>query len=481
MGGLSRKAYMIEQIKNESNKPVLLLDAGGLLFEQPVMPEPLLEGRKIQAAGIIRAMRQMNYAAVGLAAQDLAVGLNFVKRQNETSGLPWLSANLESGAADKKFIQPFIIKQIAEISIVVIGLTNDQVGSAALSAARDFRVLPWRNVLADTLTQVRGKADMTILLSSYPEQVNRQIAEEFDDIHLIIQSGTSTAGKAPRLFGNTLIMQVGSRGKYIGRMDIDWKPSRHWGQQVTTQRKQTLDRLDRINWRLGRMEKQLRQEDRTENREYMQLLQEKERTTEEISRLEQQSDMEQERFSSYIHDFIGLKVSLPEDPEVREIVQQTKEAVNRSHKKKLGETKRAGNAAVDRIESTMSGWQACRSCHPEQTRFWQQTKHAGAWQTLEKANQQFNQDCLICHVTLPTYNIETVLRDNLLAALSPELKGVGCEACHGPGKNHVENSEENKLSPPDETTCLQCHTPDHDTNFIFEQKIELIRCPAAGH
>jgi 2',3'-cyclic-nucleotide 2'-phosphodiesterase (5'-nucleotidase family) len=481
MGGLSRKAYMIEQIKNESNKPVLLLDAGGLLFEQPAMPEPLLESRKIQAAGIIKAMRQMNYAAIGLAAQDLAVGLNFLERQNEAAGLPWLSANLESGSADKKIVQPFIIKHVAEASIAVIGLTDDQINAAALSAEKDFRVLPWRGVLPDILNKVRGKADMVILLSSYPEEVNRQIAGEFNDIHLIIQSGTSAAGKAPRLFGNALITQVGSRGKYIGRMDIDWKPSRRWNQETTTERKQALDRLDRINWRLGRMEKRLKQGERAENSEYMQLLQEKERATEEISRLERQTDTVRDQFSSYTGNFIGLKVSLPEDPAVRAIVLETKEAVNRSHKQKLEEAKRTGKAGTDRLQSIMSGWQACRSCHPEQTRFWQRTKHASAWQTLERANQQFNQDCLICHVTLPTYDMETVIGDNLLAALFPELKGVGCEACHGPGKNHAANPEEYKLSPPGETTCLQCHTPDHDTNFIYEQKVELIRCPAAGH
>jgi hypothetical protein len=111
----------------------------------------------------------------------------------------------------------------------------------------------------------------------------------------------------------------------------------------------------------------------------------------------------------------------------------------------------------------MSGWQACRSCHPEQTRFWQQTKHAGAWQTLEKANQQFNQDCLICHVTLPTYDMETVLGDNLLAALSPELKGVGCEACHGPGKNHAETRKNTnsprRMKQPVSSVTLPIMTP----------------------
>jgi|MTBAKMStandDraft_1061839.scaffolds.fasta_scaffold02229_8 hypothetical protein len=473
---------MIEQIRNESDKPVLLLDAGGLLFERPMIPEPLLEARKMQAAGIIEAMGVMQYAAVGIAAQDLAVGLNFLARRNGTPALPWVSANLESETVPKGTIQPFILTRVAEISIAVIGLTDDQINTVPLSGPKDFRILPWPDVLADTLKKVRGKADMIILLSSYPEEANRRIAEEFEEINLIVQSGTSTAAKPPRLFGNALITQVSSRGQYLGRMDINWQPSSlQWGQAALRRHKEAKDRLDRISWRLGRMEKRLEQRERMENPDYLQLLADKERTAEEISRLEGQARPEQDQSSSYTGNFIALKVSLPEDPGVGKIVLQTRDAVNSTHRKILEEAKRTGNVPASGPESAMAGWQACRSCHPEQTLFWQQTKHAGAWHTLEKARQQFNQDCLVCHVTLPTYDLETVVRDNLLAGLPPELRGVGCEACHGPGKRHAEKPEEFKPRRPDASTCLQCHTPEHDPNFVHEEKVGIIRCPAAGH
>jgi len=58
---------------------------------------------------------------------------------------------------------------------------------------------------------------------------------------------------------------------------------------------------------------------------------------------------------------------------------------------------------------------------------------------------------------------------------------VGCEACHGPGKRHAENPKEFAPRRPDESTCLQCHTPEHDTNFVYEEKVGIIRCPAADH
>jgi hypothetical protein len=112
--------------------------------------------------------------------------------------------------------------------------------------------------------------------------------------------------------------------------------------------------------------------------------------------------------------------------------------------------------------------------------FWQKTGHAGAWQTLVRAQQQANQDCLPCHVTLPTYDLQTVQQENLLSALTPDFQGVGCETCHGPGGRHVASPGQVRPLSPTEKTCRTCHTPEHDSNFSYEKKLPLIRCPASA-
>lgn len=477
MGGLSRKAYMIKQIQSEVDKPVLLLDGGALLFDQPTIPPSLLPARTIQAGGISQAMQAMHYAAIGTATQDLAGGLEFLLRQGREHGLPLLSANLVDKAGNKP-LKASIMTRVGETSVAVIGLTGAPPGNKPAQASEEYRLLPWQEVLADAIKQVRGQAEMIILLSSYPEPVNREIAGSFPDIHLIIQSGTFSANKVPQLVGSTLLTQVAAKGKYLGRLDIDWKASRRWGQvqNGTPQLQQARDNLDRINWRLGRLEKRAPdKEGLAQNKEYQQLRQEQERLTAKIAQLDQPAPENQAELATFTSNFIPLKTSLPEDQEVQKIVQQTKQEVNRTGQKKSGRAA-AGKAPQDR---GMTGWRACQACHPEQVAFWQKSRHAGAWQTLVRAQQQSNQDCQLCHVTLPTYDLQAVHQENLLSSLTADFQGVGCEACHGPGGKHVASTGQVRPLTPTEKTCLTCHTPEHDNDFSYERKLPLIRCPAS--
>jgi hypothetical protein len=110
---------------------------------------------------------------------------------------------------------------------------------------------------------------------------------------------------------------------------------------------------------------------------------------------------------------------------------------------------------------------------------WQGSGHALAWTTLEKKNQQFNEDCLLCHVTLPYYDADKVKAGNLLLLMPKSLKNVGCEACHGAGAAHSAGKGKIPVAHPDEKVCLQCHTPEHDDHFIFSEKARKLKCSLA--
>lgn len=477
MGGLSRRAHVIKEIQDQADSPVILLDGGSLFFPEPAIPDSLLTSKKVQARGIARAMTKMGYDAIGIAPRDLAGGFGFLTGLDQEFTLPLISANLVGPGANTPSFTPFIIKKAGDISIGIIGLTGAAENRISTPGPEGYQILEWRNILEDTLAMVRQKADMVILLSSYPEGINQQIAEGFDGIHLIIQSGHSTANKAPRLFNNTLITQIGSRGKYMGKMEISWNNSHRWQQNFPPHLKQARDRLDRINWRLGRLEKRHQGATLDVDPAYTALLEEKDRAIAEIKQLEGKIEQEPQDPSSFASSFLPLSISLPVDPEIREIVLQTKIDVNAVGKQKMARAAQSTGKMENHIGSDMVGWKKCQGCHQAQTTFWLNTGHARAWQTLADVQQEFNQDCIICHVTLPTYDPKIVHAENLLASLNDVFKGVGCETCHGPGRQHTEDPARNKPLQAGMETCLLCHTPDHDTSFDFERKVKLIRCP----
>ena len=113
------------------------------------------------------------------------------------------------------------------------------------------------------------------------------------------------------------------------------------------------------------------------------------------------------------------------------------------------------------------GWKACAECHAELTDGWLHTKHAGAYEVLKKSDQHHLPVCIRCHVV--GYDVFGGFIDE---ELTPELAGVQCEACHGPGRLHAKDPDTPGAiqSAPGEGVCRNCHTKEQDSGFDFSIK-----------
>jgi len=119
----------------------------------------------------------------------------------------------------------------------------------------------------------------------------------------------------------------------------------------------------------------------------------------------------------------------------------------------------AAHASWSQEPAYEGGRTACRRCHLRQYRTWQRTPHADAYENLPEENRS-DPACVKCHVT--GYGADSGFKS---VEETPNLAGVTCEACHGPGS--VYRDEETMKSRdasvaaglvlPDEQTCLGCH------------------------
>ncbi len=115
------------------------------------------------------------------------------------------------------------------------------------------------------------------------------------------------------------------------------------------------------------------------------------------------------------------------------------------------------------------GTNKCFVCHRPQTNTWSETKHSHAFTDVPEKYRS-NSGCLKCHLT--GFGKE----GGYASSSDKDLLMVGCEACHGPGAQHVDAAqrfvlanpgEEAKIekemrsmivkTPPD-TVCASCHT-----------------------
>ena len=115
------------------------------------------------------------------------------------------------------------------------------------------------------------------------------------------------------------------------------------------------------------------------------------------------------------------------------------------------------------------GNEKCSTCHVNIHKSWKDTRHAGAIDSLKKSGQEGLASCVKCHVT--GYENDGGFIDY---ELTPEMAGVQCEACHGPGEKHISNPMGGKMKKePGEALCRECHTKGQDPGFDYREKAKL--------
>ena len=113
--------------------------------------------------------------------------------------------------------------------------------------------------------------------------------------------------------------------------------------------------------------------------------------------------------------------------------------------------------------------EACRGCHAVEHEAWSNSAHAHAFKTLIDANQDFNNECVTCHVT--GFNTATGFVN---ARRTPDLINVQCEACHGDATDHVADLQKPYGDVPPRQ-CFTCHTKENSPDFVFFPYWDLIK------
>ena len=151
------------------------------------------------------------------------------------------------------------------------------------------------------------------------------------------------------------------------------------------------------------------------------------------------------------------------------------------------------------------GWKACEMCHKDETADWLRSKHGKAFELLKpgnrhkaKKNAKLDPDkdytvstekCVGCHTTgfkKPGGFVDTTT--------TPEMVGIQCEACHGPGSEYrtIHKSKRTEFKRDEvkavgqtygsenDQVCRNCHEhkdtpmqPSIDEKYKFDWKERL--------
>ncbi len=162
----------------------------------------------------------LDYDAINLAEKDLQYGHEFLREMREQHNLSFVSANVYETATGKLFAKPHIIKKINGWKVGIFGVTMEERAARMVPPETGFEI---RDPVAAAKNQVQTlKQECDLIIGLVHVGINNsiQLVEQVEGIDIIISGHFGTHLRKPHRVGDTVVMQPGSKGKYLGQLDF---------------------------------------------------------------------------------------------------------------------------------------------------------------------------------------------------------------------------------------------------------------------
>ena len=240
LGGLARKATIIDQLRSEGYD-VLILDAGNLLFKKDKLEVGTpFEVAKSTAKIIVDAYNKTGCHAFSPGSKDFAAGLSFIQNMQSKANFPFISANIKDINGNRIF-DPYTIIDIQDLSVGIIGLASKFIHSEVLVENPLVS-------LSKIINEVDAQSDIVILLFDSEESDIKELHNKNFAIDFMVRSKAKLQSQDG---GNKKIpvYSCGDRGKYLYQYDLNIKKSQERFLDIAYFEKQ----INRANQKLNKM------------------------------------------------------------------------------------------------------------------------------------------------------------------------------------------------------------------------------------
>lgn len=203
MGGILRRATMVERLRRERTD-LILISAGGLLGREG--PRDRLKNEFI-----LKGIAALRYDAIALQDRDLAFGADFIR----VPGLPWVASNSTAGYG---FNTQRVIARGA-VRLAFFAWLDPSYASAHESKRPAQSADSMLRGVRQAIKQAKRKNYLTALSTSLPLAEAQSLFHLANIDILLIRAAHEVYGE-PQRVGHTLVLQPGSRGMRLASLDI---------------------------------------------------------------------------------------------------------------------------------------------------------------------------------------------------------------------------------------------------------------------
>ncbi|MCD6495450.1 metallophosphatase [Candidatus Bipolaricaulota bacterium] len=216
LGSLAGLGELIEQERGSSSS-VLLFDSGDT-WQDFRVPLYAVWGSN----EMVSWMNDVGYDAMAIGNHDIYYGVDRLGELSSKAKFPLLSANMVPLAGYRAPYARYTIDPIGGMRVLVIGVIT-----AEYLSYPDYpwlRYVPPAQAIQGVLDEMRGQYDFVIVLGHLPVAQAVQIARVVPDIDVFLSGHSHELTPQPVKQGDTLILQAGAFGHYLGRLKLEIDP-----------------------------------------------------------------------------------------------------------------------------------------------------------------------------------------------------------------------------------------------------------------
>jgi 2',3'-cyclic-nucleotide 2'-phosphodiesterase (5'-nucleotidase family) len=214
-GGIKRRATLLQQLRKATPELVVLSTGGLLSSDGP--------GDRLKGEYILKGFAALNYDAIAVQWRDLAYGTEFAA----AAKLPWVQSNLNENVDG--FQARRIIKRDGKV-IAYFSWLNSEDSPLRQMQGKHSLVDDSPKALRAALMHAKSQGQITVVAASLSAQKFSE-SVGLKNVDILIEASAYEVFGKPRMQDNTLIVQPGSRGMRLGRLDltvnagriVDWK------------------------------------------------------------------------------------------------------------------------------------------------------------------------------------------------------------------------------------------------------------------
>ena len=215
VGGYATLGGYIKLVK-EKQENVALVHAGDDFQGTPI--STITKGMSQ-----IKILNLIKPDVFALGNHEFDYGREILFEQIKAAKFPMISANLFDKKAGKLFTRPYEIKRYGNLVVGYIGLMTPLLNQLTLlDNIKDLKILDPLKTVKKYVAEIEDSVDLVIVVSHMGVEHDEELANKIDGVHIIIGGHSHSALFEPKVVKNVYICQAGSRGKYMGKINLEF-------------------------------------------------------------------------------------------------------------------------------------------------------------------------------------------------------------------------------------------------------------------